>query len=604
MPAPRKRSSSAKPTVAKRARVPKGASCGESRDQVVAEPVLEAEAVDLGTILTGDNQTAYVWDVANDLISWEENAAGVLGLPKGTDFSSSGGFHKHIAPEHIARRTEAILDGRSDERERGVPYRVQYRFLPDGLRGNAAIWIEDFGRWWPGEDGRAAYVRGDVRVVNDHYVAAQRQYYSSDLDELTGQLTRVRLMETLSATMNVAKQQGRAGAFLVASVNNLSMINETLGFSVGDEMIVAAGRVIRTKLRQCDTVGRYASNKFGIILHDYQAGEMGEAAERLMATVRRTSVFTSACQMAVTISMGGVSFPDQVESASQAVNCSLHALECARKIRGDSFVRYEPSRMRETKRVRSMKISDEILSALEENRLTVALQPMVSATTGEPTYYECLARLGKSDGSQITPSEFIPVSEELGLARLIDLRVLEIASDLLKQHDWLRLSVNISGLTIGDPDWIGELRGLFNDDAGMAQRLVVEITETALIDDIDQALSFIDTVKELGCRVAIDDFGAGYTSFKNLKQLPVDMIKIDGSFVKNLATDVGDQVFVRAMTDLAHTFGLEIVAEWVADHESAKMLRECGVTYLQGYLYGEPFPASNLDTMRLARETG
>jgi len=437
-----------------------------------------------------------------------------------------------------------------------------------------------------------------VRVVSDRYVDAQRRLYGSDLDDLTGLLNRVRLMETLTATIKQAKEQCRSGVFMVASVNNLSSINETLGFEVGDEMIAAAGRVLRGDLREGDTIGRYSSNKFGIILHDYTACEMGPVAERLMASVRQTGLLTKSCQLSGSISIGGVSFPRQVVSASQALNCALHALQCARGNRGDTFVSHMPDKKRETKRKRSLAISDEIVCALRENRISVAAQPIVCASSGEATHYECLARLFQTDGRAISPCEFMPVSEELGLSGMIDLRVLEIAADLLNKHPWLNLSINVSGLTTFDSNWIGELCGLFQNDRSLTKRLIIEITETALIEDIDQALTFIDTVKELGCRVAIDDFGAGYTSFKNLKRLPVDMVKIDGSFVKNLASDVGDQVFVKAMAELAQTFGLEIVAEWVADEESAQLLRESGITHLQGYLYGEPFSPEELDQLR------
>ncbi len=547
-----------------------------------------------------NSQAAFVWDIIHDQIAWESNVSEVLGLSEDVDISSSVAFHNMIALEHIARRMEMILGQSSNKKEEGVPYRLQYRFRPDHQRGTPSIWVEEFGRWWPGDDGRAFHARGLVRVVSDQYVQSQRGQYSSDHDELTGQLTRMRLMETLTTTINQAKLLNRPGVFMVASVNNLSVINETLGFGVGDEMIAAAGRAIQSKLRQGSTVGRYSSNKFGIILHDYNAEQMELVANRLMTSIRELNVFTKVCNVPGTISIGGVSFPNHVESASQALNCALYALDQARQTRGDSFVSYEPNGTRENKRHRSMAISDEILSALRDDRISVDLQPMICATSGETTYYECLARLFKMDGSAISPSEFMPVSEELGLSRLIDQRVLEITSDLLKRHQKLSFSINVSGLTTCDPDWIGELCGLFQYDRHLAERLIIEITETAMIEDVDQALAFIDTVKELGCRVAIDDFGAGYTSFKNLKRFPVDMVKIDGSFVKNLASDAGDQVFVKAMAELAKTFGMEIVAEWVVDQESAQILRDCGITYLQGYLFGEPFAAQDLNIVQLA----
>ncbi len=197
----------------------------------------------------------------------------------------------------------------------------------------------------------------------------------------------------------------------------------------------------------------------------------------------------------------------------------------------------------------------------------------------------------KVDGSLVSAGEFIPVAEQLGLARLIDRRTLELAIDLLRRHKDLTLSLNVSGLTCSDHEWLVALQRLTGGKRELTNRLIIEITETAAIQDLDQSINFVDTLKDMGCRVAIDDFGAGYTSFKNLKLLNVDMVKIDGAFVKNMADDTSDQIFIKTMIELAKTFGMETVAEWVGDERSAKMLAEAGITYLQGFYYGLPLDA-------------
>jgi EAL domain-containing protein (putative c-di-GMP-specific phosphodiesterase class I) len=217
---------------------------------------------------------------------------------------------------------------------------------------------------------------------------------------------------------------------------------------------------------------------------------------------------------------------------------------------------------------------------------------MVSAKTGKPEIYECLLRMEKPDGEVVSAGEFVPVAERLGLSRLIDRRTLELTIDLLKKHPDLVLSLNVSGLTCSDQEWIATLRRLTDMRKDLLRRLVVEITETVAIEDLDQSINFVDTLKEFGCRVAIDDFGAGYTSFKNLKLLNVDMVKIDGVFVKNLANDASDQIFIKTMINLAHSFGMETVAEWVSDERSVRLLTEAGITYMQGFYYGMPIDAA------------
>lgn len=212
-----------------------------SQEQVLQEPAVESEALDLIGILSSVEETAYIWDVKKDRIEWESNAVEVLRV-KGPDAIATGQeFHNLIAAEHIGRRLEAISNRLSEETERGVPYRIQYRFQPGGRRSSTSIWLEDHGRFWPGDDGKPQWARGVVRVINESYFEDQRILYHSDHDELTGQLNRIRLTEALAAVIARSMRQNNTSAFLVIAINNLSVINETFGFDVGDEVIAAVG---------------------------------------------------------------------------------------------------------------------------------------------------------------------------------------------------------------------------------------------------------------------------------------------------------------------------------------------------------------------------
>ena len=496
----------------------------------------------------------------------------------------------------MSRRSAAILGGGAAPDQRGVPYRVQYRFTPFGRRSDKSIWIEDHGRWWPNDEGRPVRARGVIRVINERYWEEQRLLYRSDHDELTGQLNRIRLTEALGAVLSRTQRTRQPAAFMIAAVNNLSLINDTFGFDVGDEVISAVARVIKEKMRGGDTVGRYSSNKFGIILHDCGPGAMRVAAERFMKAVRDSSIRSSACQLSATISIGGVVMPDQASTVNHVLSHALQALDKAKHKRLDCFMAYEPSPTRETARQRNIAIADDVISALDDNRMRLLLQPMVRATDHKPALYECLLRMQRPDGSLVSAGEFIVVAEQLGLSRLVDRRTLELAVGLLRSHPDLHLSLNVSSLTSSDHEWLVALHKLTGGKRQVTERLTIEITETAAIHDLDQSIAFVDTLKELGCRVAIDDFGAGYTSFKNLKLLNVDMVKIDGAFVKDICRDASDQVFIRTMVELAGTFGMETVAEWVGDAETVEFLTRSGITYLQGFHFGMPLEVDELGT--------
>lgn len=556
-------------------------------------PSIESEALDLVGILSSVEETAYIWDVGSDRIEWESNATEVLRVPVIDAVATGHDFNGLIAAEHIGRRLAAISNRLSEEAERGVPYRIQYRFQPGGRRSSLSIWLDDHGRFWPGDDGRPVMARGVLRVINDAFFDDQRLLYHSDHDELTGQLNRMRLTEALGAVIARSMRNGSSSAFMAISINNLAVINETFGFDVGDEVIAAVGRIIKEKLRAGDTLGRYSSNKFGVVLNDCGSGAMQIAADRFMKAVRSASIRTTACPLASTVSIGGVVVPQQASTVHHAMGCALEALDRARAKRFDCFMAYEPSPTRETLRQKSMSVADDVITALDEDRMRLVLQPIVDAKTHVPVLYECLLRLYKSDGSIIPAGDFIPVAEQLGLARLIDRRTLELAVALLRKHPGLRMSLNVSGLTSSDKDWLVSLSELTGRERALTERLTIEITETAAIQDIDQSAYFVDCLKDMGCQVAIDDFGAGYTSFKNLKRFDVDMLKIDGAFVKNLLVDSSDQVFISTMVEIAGTFKMKTVAEWVGDVETANMLAQAGIDYLQGFLYGLPIPSED-----------
>lgn len=559
-----------------------------------ADALVESEALDLVGVLSPFDECAYVWDIATDALEWEDNAAAVFGFDDVSEISRGECFESRIVPEHRSHRSAAISTSSVSPYDRGVPYRVQYRFRPGELRGTASIWLEDHGRWWPGADGRPARARGTIRVVNESFVAEQAALYGCDLDETTSQLNRTRLPQALAAVIGRCERRHTSSAFLMIAVNNLSAINETFGFDIGDEVLTATAGIIRGKLRSGDLLGRYSSNKFGVILTNCGSGAMRIAAERFMKAVRHTQIRTSACQLTATVSIGGIAIPDHAATVRQVFSRSLHALDAAKSRRFDSFVNFQPDDDMEEIRHRRVTIADEIMSALDDDRMRLVLQPIINSKTRRADFYECLLRMQRPDGTIASAGEFIPFAEKFGLLRLIDKRTLELSIALLRKHPRLSLSVNVSSMTTTDQDWLATLRTLSGNDRTLTNRLVLEITETKVIHDIDQAVAFVDTLREMGCRVAIDDFGAGYTSFKNLKHLPVDMVKIDGTFVKNLTVDSSDKIFIKTMVELAETFGMETVAEWVGDEETAQFLTEAGITYLQGFHFGQPIGASEL----------
>lgn len=561
-------------------------------------PARHLSPQDIEGVLGSLRETAYIWDMRTDAMTWDRHAMDTLSVGDPTILSTGTAFHLMIAPEHAARRIDAIRQPslpRAAEVDR--TYRVQYRFQPGGRRDSRSIWLEDSGVWTPGPDGRPLTACGIIRV-NHRHEEEQRLLFLSDHDQLSGQLNRIRLTEALEEVIRRSEANQQQSAFLIAAISNLASINETFGFEVGDEVIAAVGRRLKSRLRGGDSIGRYSSNKFGIILNECGPGATRVAAERLLSAVREETIKANACELPAVISIGGVQVPAQARTVQDSVGYALEALDRAKAKRFGCFMSYEPNFKRESERQRNRAMADEIVLAVQEERMHLALQPIVRTSDRKAAFYECLLRLEKPDGQIVSAGDFIAVAERLGLGRMIDRQALELSIKLLKENPSLNLALNVSSLSTTDHEWLVTLHALTGGRKEVIQRLSVEITETAAIEDLDQTMSFVDALKELGCSVAIDDFGAGYTSFRNLKFLPVDMVKIDGSFVKNMTRDRVDRIFIETLVNLARTFQIETVAEWVGDEETARALTEMGVTYLQGYHFGEPLLATKPRRLR------
>jgi EAL domain-containing protein (putative c-di-GMP-specific phosphodiesterase class I) len=226
--------------------------------------------------------------------------------------------------------------------------------------------------------------------------------------------------------------------------------------------------------------------------------------------------------------------------------------------------------------------------ALRQDRLFFALQPVVCAATGNVDYFECLLRMRDEGGEIVTGSEFIATIEHLGLIGLVDRFVLEKAMRELDTHPEVKLGFNVSGLTACDRPWLRSLMSVLRSRPELARRVVIEITETAVLYDTEETARFVDTLRYAGCRVALDDFGAGHTTLRHLQTLAVDTVKIDGSFIRNLAGSPENLVFLRHLLGLTKGFGLSTVAECVESAQDAELLRAEGIAYLQGYHIGPP----------------
>jgi diguanylate cyclase (GGDEF)-like protein len=535
------------------------------------------------TILASLGQAAFVWDIATDAIAWSDNAASVFSDIPAALLASGAEFSKLIEPARSIR-SDALGHSPPARGDEGVAYRIEY-----GVRistSEPVLWVEETGCWFAGPDGRPARAQGIVRVDNERHARDQQLLELSRNDPLTGELNRTHLIAALAEAIEEAARFRTSCAFMLIGIDHLARINDAFGFDVADAVISEVAARIRPRLRGGDVLGRFSGNKFGLILKNCTVDDMNVAAERFLAAIRDEVVPTQSGPVSVTASIGAVSVPRYARSANEAINRAHETLDMAKRRRAGSFSLWRPNVEREAQRRVNIRVTDEIVTALNERRIVMAFEPVVETRSRQAAFHECLIRMEQDDGQVLLAPDIVPVAEKLGLIRLVDHRVLELVVAELAASPDVRLSLNISPDTTMDPDWWSSIESLMRAHPGAAERLIVEITETVAIQDIDDLRGFVTRLKNFGSRIAIDDFGAGYTSFRNLRKLGVDIVKIDGAFVQNIARSADDRAFVQTLIDLARRLEIKTVAEWVQDEESALMLRDWGCDYIQGRLIG------------------
>ncbi len=518
--------------------------------------------------LMGSSSCAYDWIVAEDKIEWIGNPSEIFGLdiiPR-----SRADIANRLRPGAVLPLDKNLLEDGGDSFS--GTYGLKTR---DGFYIN----VHDDGTVLRATTGRIERVVGTLRLLATTQTSADSE----------GHMDRAQMRDAIDATIDWAKDSGGTSALLIASIDDLGVINESYGLDTGDAVIAEVGeRIAKIISHEGGTTGRIGGNKFAILLLDCPSDEISQKAETLRDGVQSTVISASGNAIGASISIGVIQLPHGAASADLALMRAEESLSRGRRQGRSNIMLYDATEERQAARRQKASIAAEITQALKDGRFRLAYQPIVCSRTHMIKSYEALIRMLRPDGSVVPAGEFIPVAEELGLVRDLDRRVLELAALTLRRAPALNIGINASGLCVADPAWLHVFRNAFGDDRTLTKRLTVEVTETAALHDIEDGIRFVQVLRHAGCRVAIDDFGAGYTSFRNLQILDINCVKIDGSFVKGIAQRPDNQAFVRTLVSLAKTFNLEVVAEWVGTKEEAVLLRALGADKFQGALYGMP----------------
>ena len=445
---------------------------------------------------------------------------------------------------------------------------------------------------------------GAVRTFND--VTERRRFESqlkflADHDALTGLFNRRRFEEELERQVNYSQRYG-GGAALVLDLDNFKYVNDTLGHQAGDELIRNIAALLRQRLRPTDVLARLGGDEFAVLLPQAGRQQAEKVARELLEAVRSNTTAVADQPIRVTTSVGITVLGQQQMTAEEALVEADIAMYQAKEAGRDGIAAYTPEIGQRAQAVAGMTWTQRIREALDNDGFVLHCQPILDLARNEVPQYELLLRMeGQEDGKLILPGAFLPPAERFGLIREIDRWVIRNAIDLLARFKErgdsspeLLLEINLSGKSVGDPELPELIEERIAETGVDPTKLVFEITETAAIANMQDASNFARRLTRLGCRFALDDFGAGFGSFYYLKYLPLDYLKIDGDFIENLTRSPLDQRMVKAMVEVAKGLEMKTIAEYVSDERSIEMLREFGVDYAQGFHLGKPEPVSKL----------
>ncbi len=448
-------------------------------------------------------------------------------------------------------------------------------------------------------DGSVAYITGTARDITSKKAYENELTYQAQHDSLTGIYNRKYFQQELERVVSRVARSAADCAVFYMDLDQFKYVNDTVGHGAGDKLLLETTNLLRSHLREGDLLARFGGDEFTVLLYNLDRDEACTVAEGIRKLFEHYQFVDSGKAFNVTISLGIACITNQSNSADDVLSQADIACNIA-KANGRNRVHIaEPGSNEQDGLANDMGWASRVRDAFENDRFSLVFQPIISVANGHVNDYEVLLRMQRDNGEVILPGGFMPAAERFGLVHNVDrwaiTRAITHLDELSQKHKKdLRFAINLSGRAFEDKELLPLIRGLLNDSSLSPSQLTFEITETAAIANLRDASKFITRLKDMGCEFALDDFGSGFCSFNYLKKLPVDKLKIDGSFVKNLAETPVDQAMVQSMNQIAHALGKKTIAEFVENDQTLQLLKTYGVDFAQGNYLG--IPTANIHT--------
>ncbi|MEO1889551.1 MAG: EAL domain-containing protein [Cycloclasticus sp.] len=433
-----------------------------------------------------------------------------------------------------------------------------------------------------------------IRELSERRIMEARLQYLVAHDELTGLSNRSGLENALDFAILRCTNFKQHGALLDIDLDQFKIINDIEGHDIGDRLLIEMATLIRSALDTEAFIARVGSNLFQVFLSKVSKGKALDIAEDLRLTIDEFDFKSGENIYNISASIGvAILAPlEKVRRPSELMSKAHHACYSAKTLGRNRVNIFEGDNEQLATLRDDASWVPKIRRALSEDAFKLVFQPVVKVSNGHVSHYETLLRMVGEGGELLSPVHFIPVAERMGLIHHIDLWVVSHAIDYIaslpKSSEDISFTINLSSFALQGDYLLPVLKQKLESTWISPSRITFEITETAAVSIFEKTRQMVSKIRELGCQFALDDFGAGFSSFNYIKNFPVEYLKIDGQFINNLATDHADQVLVKSMIDVAHSLGKKAIAEYVSNAEILRVLKELGVDYVQGYLLGKP----------------
>jgi len=434
--------------------------------------------------------------------------------------------------------------------------------------------------------------------ISERKEAEERLGWLASHDTLTGLFNRRRFGEELQKSIAHAKRYDRSGAILFFDLDQFKDVNDTSGHKVGDDLLRRVAERLRIEARDSDLIFRLGGDEFAMLVREVDQAGAVRVAERLCCSLNGVEVIGNGRVHRVSTSIGVALFPEHGEYVDDLVANADIAMYQAKAAGRNGWHVYSPADQDRERTQERVFWNEKVKEALSTDSLEVAFQPIQKVTSGNLSHFEALLRVSDDAGRPLPTYKFIQSAEASGLIQEVDLliidKVLAHKRSLERRGVAAVFAINLSGISFRNPRLCDEIAQKFSHYGVNPAEIIFEITETAAVEDAVTTAEQMREIKKLGCKFALDDFGVGFSSLYHIKQLPIDLVKIDGSFIRHLASEVEDRALVRAVVEVARVFGLITVAEFVENQKILDVLQELGVDYAQGYHISKPEPFASL----------